>query len=225
MAAHAWGRPQAEEAEHGRDQIGQLTALFEVNPPLGDDQLRARRIGFDLATQPHDLNVDGAVVDLGVVQPRQAHQLIARQHPLGGATERRQQAELTVAQVELAAVRRRQLACAQVELPAGEAVGTALVFTGPDCNPWGADGIGMDNADNLYVAANSKGQIDRVDPVGHVEVLAAGDPLSFPSDLASGTGRGDRKDIFISNFAAFPTSAGAPGVLDMNVGIPGRPIG
>ena len=108
--------------------------------------------------------------------------------------------------------------------PDGSA-GSALVFTGPDCNLWGADGIGMDNADNLYVAANSKGQIDRVDPVGNVQVLAAGDPLSFPSDLAFGTGRGDRKDIFISNFAAFPTSAGAPGVLDMNVGIPGRPIG
>ena len=108
--------------------------------------------------------------------------------------------------------------------PDGSA-GTASVFSGPACNLWGADGVGMDNADNLYVAANSKGQIDRVDPTGHVDVLAAGDPLSFPSDIAFGTGRGDRTAIFISNFAAFPTSNGAPGVLEMDAGIPGRPIG
>ncbi|TMB94182.1 MAG: hypothetical protein E6J40_14350 [Chloroflexi bacterium] len=98
-------------------------------------------------------------------------------------------------------------------------------MSGPDCSLWGADGVAMDNADNLYVAANSKGQIDRVDPVGHVQVLASGDPLSFPSDIAFGTGRGNRTDIFISNFAAFPTSNGAPGVLEMDIRIPGRPIG
>ena len=102
--------------------------------------------------------------------------------------------------------------------------GTARVFAGPSCSLWGADGVAMDRADNLYVAANSKGQIDRVDRRGHVEVLASGDPLSFPSDIAFGTGRSDRKDIFISNFAAFPTSAGAPGVLEMEVGIAGSRI-
>jgi sugar lactone lactonase YvrE len=104
--------------------------------------------------------------------------------------------------------------------------GDASVFnkTGQDCNLWGADGVAMDNQDNLYVAANAKGQIDRVDPSGHVDVLAAGNPLSFPSDIAFGTGRGLRSDIFISNFAAFPTSPGAPGVLALDVGIPGRPL-
>jgi sugar lactone lactonase YvrE len=108
--------------------------------------------------------------------------------------------------------------------PDGSA-GIASVFSGPSCSLWGADGVAMDNADNLYVAANAKGQIDLVDPGGHVQVLAAGDPLSFPSDIAFGTGLGDRKDMFISNFAAFPTSNGAPGVLEMYAGIPGRPIG
>jgi len=108
--------------------------------------------------------------------------------------------------------------------PDGSA-GTASIFSGPSCSLWGADGVSMDSADNLYVAANSKGQIDRVEPGGSIEVLAAGAPLSFPSDIAFGTGLGDRKMIFISNFAAFPTSSGAPGVLAMDVGIPGRPIG
>ncbi len=110
--------------------------------------------------------------------------------------------------------------------PDGSA-GTASVFSGPACSLWGADGVAMDNADNLYVAANSKGQIDRVDPTGHIQVLAAGAPLNRPSDIAFGTGLGDRTEMFISNFAAFPTfpaSTGAPGVLEINAGIPGRPI-
>src|SRR5437660_87038 len=106
--------------------------------------------------------------------------------------------------------------------PDGSA-GNARVFAGPSCSLWGGDGVAMDRADNLYVAANSKGQIDRVDRRGRIQVLASGDPLSFPSDIAFGTERSDRKDIFISNFAAFPTSAGAPGVLEMEVGIPGKP--
>jgi len=111
--------------------------------------------------------------------------------------------------------------------PDGSA-GTASVFSGPDCNLWGADGVAMDTADNLYVAADAIDQIDRVDPTGHIQVLAAGDPLNEPSDIAFGTGLGDRTEMFISNDAAFPTfppSTGAPGVLEMNAGIPGMPIG
>jgi sugar lactone lactonase YvrE len=111
--------------------------------------------------------------------------------------------------------------------PDGSA-GTASVFSGPACDLWGADGGAMDNADNLYVAADAINQIVRVDPTGHIQVLAAGYPLNEPSDIAFGTGLGDRTEMFISNDAAFPTfppSTGAPGVLEMNAGIPGRPIG
>ena len=110
--------------------------------------------------------------------------------------------------------------------PDGSA-GTPSIFSGPACDLWGADGVAMDNADNLYVAADAINQIVRVDPTGNVAVLAAGDPLNEPSDIAFGTGLGDRTEIFISNGAAFPTfppSTAAPGVLEMNVGIPGRPI-
>ena len=110
--------------------------------------------------------------------------------------------------------------------PDGSA-GTASVFSGPDCNLWGADGVAMDTTDNIYVAADAINQIVRVDPMGHIQVLAAGDPLNEPSDIAFGTGLGDRTELFISNDAAFPTfpaSTGAPGVLEINVEIPGRPI-
>jgi SMP-30/Gluconolactonase/LRE-like region len=108
--------------------------------------------------------------------------------------------------------------------PDGSA-GTEGIFAGPDCNLWGADGVAMDNQDNLLVAVNSKDQIDRVDPSGNVQVIAAGDDLNFPADIAFGAGHGDRKQIFISNFAAIPTGTGAPGVLKMDVGIPGRALG
>jgi len=110
--------------------------------------------------------------------------------------------------------------------PDGSA-GTASVFSGPACDLWGADGGAMDNADNLYVASDAINQIVRVDPTGRIEVLAAGDPLNEPSDIAFGMGHGNRTELFISNDAAFPTfppSTGAPGVLEMNVGIPGAPI-
>jgi sugar lactone lactonase YvrE len=113
----------------------------------------------------------------------------------------------------------------RIAMSADGSAGAATIFAGPSCDLWGADGVAMDNRDNLYVAANSKGQIDRVDPNGNLEVFAAGSPLNFPSDLAFGTGRGERTVMFISNFAAFPTSTGAPGVLKTDAGIPGRPIG
>jgi sugar lactone lactonase YvrE len=112
----------------------------------------------------------------------------------------------------------------RIPLNSDGTAGTASVFAGPSCDLWGADGMAFDNQDNLYVAANAKGQIDRVDTAGNVHVLVAGDPLNFPSDLAFGTGRGKRKQIFITNFAAFPTSSGAPGVLKMDVVVPGRPL-
>ena len=41
----------------------------------------------------------------------------------------------------------------------------------PTADLWGADGLAMDNADNLYVAANVKGNIARVDPNGSIDVL------------------------------------------------------
>src|SRR5260370_6151137 len=83
--------------------------------------------------------------------------------------------------------------------------GSASVFSGPDCNLWGADGVAMDTADNLYVAADAINQIDRVDPTGHIQVLAARYPLNEVSDIAFGTALGDRTHIFISNDSALPT--------------------
>jgi hypothetical protein len=59
-----------------------------------------------------------------------------------------------------------------------------------------------------------------------METVAAApdDALSAPSDLAFGTGMGNRKQIFITNFAAPPLGGGTPGVVTMDVGVPGRPL-
>jgi sugar lactone lactonase YvrE len=109
--------------------------------------------------------------------------------------------------------------------PDGSA-GKASVFAGPGCRLWGADGIAMDSRGNLYVAANAERDIVRISPRGRLRVLAsfaAGDPLFSPSDIAFGTRRGGRDQIFITNFARFTNGTGA-GVVKMNVGVPGRPL-
>src|SRR5262245_7731994 len=85
---------------------------------LGDDERRMRRVGFDLAPQAQDLDVDRAVVDLGVVQPGHVEQLVARQHALRRGEERSEQAELALGQFDRLAGRALQLAQPDVQLPA-----------------------------------------------------------------------------------------------------------
>ena len=100
----------------------------------------------------------------------------------------------------------------------------ANYFVEPTCELWGADGIAFDNRDNLYVAVNIQRKIVRIDPAGNMETVAAApdDELSAPSDMAFGTRMGNRKRIFITNFAAPPLGGGTPGVVTMHVGVPGR---
>ena len=100
----------------------------------------------------------------------------------------------------------------------------ANYFVAPTCELWGADGIAFDNRDNLYVAVNIQRKIVRIDRVGNMETLAAApnDALSVPTDLAFGTGHGYRRQIFITNIATPPLGGGTPGVVTMDVGIPGR---
>src|SRR5439155_10077521 len=89
---------------------------------LGADERRLALVGLDLPAQPPDLDVDGAVVDLVVVQAGQAEELVARQHPLRGREERGQEVEFVVGQADHRAAGRGEAPQAHVELPAGEAV-------------------------------------------------------------------------------------------------------
>jgi len=102
----------------------------------------------------------------------------------------------------------------------------ANYLVAPTCELWGADDIAFDNEDNLYVAVNIQSKIVRIDPYGNMETLAAApaDTLYGPAAIAFGTGRGTRRQIFIANFAIPPFGGGIPGVLTMDVGVPGRPL-
>jgi sugar lactone lactonase YvrE len=114
----------------------------------------------------------------------------------------------------------------RIRVRRGGSAGQASVLAGPDCRLWGADGVAMDSRGNLYVAANAERDIVRVSPGGKLRVLAslaAGDPLYSPSDIAFGSGRRDRKQIFITNFAKFTSGTGA-GVVTMDAGVPGQPL-
>lgn len=91
------------------------------------------------------------------------------------------------------------------------------------------DGIALDRRGNLYIASPIGDMIVRVRPDRSVETLAAGgeDGLDFPASLAFGTTRGQRKDLFITNFALADTSGAnpihpRPAVVKMAVGVPGR---
>ncbi|HKC19242.1 MAG TPA: SMP-30/gluconolactonase/LRE family protein [Candidatus Dormibacteraeota bacterium] len=109
--------------------------------------------------------------------------------------------------------------------PDGSA-GTASVLAGPSCTLWGADGGALDNNDNLYVAANSSNRIVKVRPDGTFTVFNESTLFNFPTDIAFGTGRGDRKVAFVPNLGLKPDGSGVTdgSLLSMDVGVPGRPL-
>jgi sugar lactone lactonase YvrE len=109
--------------------------------------------------------------------------------------------------------------------PDGSA-GRPNVFAGPSCTLWGADGGALDNSDNLFVAANSGNKIVEVAPDGTFSVFSSSSLFNFPTDIAFGTGRGDRKVAFITNLGLKPDGSGVTNgsLLSMDVGVPGRPL-
>lgn len=93
---------------------------------------------------------------------------------------------------------------------------------------FGADGLEVDVHGRLYAALNIANQLVRIDPVtGDVTGLAA-DGLDFPAALAFGTARGHQKTVFITNFAFIDvpgaTDPPGPGIVSLDVGVPGRPL-
>ncbi|WP_455279613.1 SMP-30/gluconolactonase/LRE family protein [[Eubacterium] cellulosolvens] len=93
----------------------------------------------------------------------------------------------------------------------------------------GADGIAFDNHRNLYVAVNRQNTIVRITPQGEPQVIADQDEsLDFPASLAFGTGKSERKNLFLTNFAitSSPGTEDNPGpsIYKIDVNVPGRPL-
>jgi sugar lactone lactonase YvrE len=90
------------------------------------------------------------------------------------------------------------------------------------------DGVTMDVRGNAYVAINLQDTIVRVSPGGSAAVVASGDPLDFPSSVAFGTARGERRTLFGVNFSigelfGLPPGFG-PAVYTIDIGTPGVPV-
>lgn len=102
-----------------------------------------------------------------------------------------------------------------------------------DCNPdelFGMDGIALDVDGNIYALLVLQNKLVVIDPVtGDVtELLNADDNgLWNPASIAFGTGKSDRRSVFITNFAVLepiPDPNLGPAVLKFDVGVPGLPL-
>jgi len=96
-------------------------------------------------------------------------------------------------------------------------------FPGP--LPRGADGIALDVDGNFYLPLPFQSTVIRISADGQSwEVLATpADGVYMPTSLAFGTGKGERTSLFVVNAALFPGDPG-PGLLKIDVGIPGLPL-
>jgi sugar lactone lactonase YvrE len=106
----------------------------------------------------------------------------------------------------------------KIPIKADGSAGTATVFVAQDCAKiGGADGLAVDAAGSLYVAANGTNQITRVSPTGDLTVLASGAPFESPaSDVI--VNLGGKSTLFISNSSftnAMTGQASHPGVLSL----------
>jgi sugar lactone lactonase YvrE len=92
---------------------------------------------------------------------------------------------------------------------------------------YGPDGLALDVFGNIYVPLVFQDKLVRIDPVdGSVTELATiDDGLDEPASLAFGTGKGDRRAVFVTNFSVIPEDGGAgPALLKVEIGVPGRPL-
>lgn len=94
---------------------------------------------------------------------------------------------------------------------------------------FGMDGIAFDVHGNVYVLLVMQNKLVRIDPDdgSYTVLLTDEDGLFNPASIAFGTGRGDRRYVFMSNFALLPPEPAdslGPGVLKYNVGVPGLPL-
>jgi sugar lactone lactonase YvrE len=95
------------------------------------------------------------------------------------------------------------------------------------------DGLAFDVQGNIYIAVPSRGAIVRINAADLSQETFAVYPdsplLDAPVSLAFGTGKGERGSLFITNLGISGTIVPAlpwagPGLLKIDVGIPGLPL-
>ena len=85
------------------------------------------------------------------------------------------------------------------------------------------DGIALDKYGNIYSLVITQSKLVRINPVdGRVTTLTRfEDGLDWPASLAFGTGEHDRESVYVTNFAIGPEGGAGPGVVRIEVGVPG----
>ena len=90
---------------------------------------------------------------------------------------------------------------------------------------YGLDGIAVDNYGRIYAALGIQSKVIWIDPSkGEITELATrSDGLDIPASLAFGTTEGERESLYITNYAV-TSSSSHPGILKLDVGVPGPPL-
>jgi sugar lactone lactonase YvrE len=109
-----------------------------------------------------------------------------------------------------------------------------IVAGDSDCDPendelFGIDGIALDVHGNVFALLVLQHKLVRIDPSdgSHTALLTDEDGLYNPASIAFGTGKGDRQNVFLTNFALLPPAPAnslGPGVLKYDVGVAGLPL-
>jgi sugar lactone lactonase YvrE len=116
-------------------------------------------------------------------------------------------------------------------LPNGSPGEGEVIAGDPDCEAeglFGMDGIAFDTHGNVYALLVMQNKVVRIDPSDGTTttLLTEEDGLWNPASVAFGTGKGERKSIFITNYAVIepPEDNLGPAVLKYDVGVPGLPL-
>lgn len=90
--------------------------------------------------------------------------------------------------------------------------------------PWLLDGLALDVRGDAHVAAVTGQAIVHVDrDTGSYETTVS-ELLDFPASVAFGTGKGERKHVFVTNLALVGPGGAGPGIAKIAIGTPGMPL-
>jgi sugar lactone lactonase YvrE len=86
------------------------------------------------------------------------------------------------------------------------------------------DGIALDVHGTIYAGLIGQNRVVAVNPAsgGVTQLAGPADGVDGPASLAFGAGNGERQSLYFTNYAIL--SHAHPGVLKMDVGVPGMPL-